>query len=160
MCVEIDIAPLQSKEFTHPQASPEGQDDKRSFAQRKRSDQSHHLVCVEHCRKRLPFGALTNELNWISLADPVANAVIEKHTQDVSNLCATGPCEAQRPQPEFNFSSADSSQRIPSPTWQNPLSQISFVRNFRRVGLPNYVGFQFALSIVIRQFRNVKWPIF
>src|SRR5882724_115692 len=96
-----------------------------------------------------PFGTLPHQPNRIAAADVVPYSVVEKNTHEISGFGAARTSKRQRPQPQFNFSCVDARKEVISPARQDPFAQVAFVCQFRGVGLPNGIGFELPLPIVL-----------
>jgi len=106
---------------------------------------------AQYCRDLPPFGTLPHQPNRIAAADVVPYSVVEKNTHEISGFGAARTSKRQRPQPQFNFSCVDARKEVISPARQYPFAQVAFVCQFRGVGLPNSIGFELPLPIVLCQ---------
>jgi hypothetical protein len=55
---KVDVAPLEGKEFTHPQTGAEVEQYESSFAEGETSNQLTHFACTQHGWDLHPFCAL------------------------------------------------------------------------------------------------------
>jgi len=89
---EIEITPLQRKQFTLSQAGRSRQQYKRPLAKTKGAYQSLDFSGGEQARRLLPFGALPNKMNWVVIIEFVSASMVEQNRHQVSDFGTGALC--------------------------------------------------------------------
>src|SRR5271165_4895768 len=100
---EIDITPLQRKQFTLSQAGRRCQQHKRSLAKTKSVYQSLDFSGGEQARRLLPFGALPNKMNRVVIIEFVSASMVEQNRHHVSDFGTGALCQRKTPKPTLDF---------------------------------------------------------
>src|SRR5579859_6756974 len=93
MSVEMNIAPFECKQLAHPQTGACGQQHEGLLSEWQRLNQPSNFIRGQDNGNFLTFCALPHESNGISVADSVADPMIEEHIHRVSNLGTARPCQ-------------------------------------------------------------------
>jgi len=87
--LEVDIVPLETKEFTHPQACPESQEDKSALPNIESGNGSLNFACTEYHRDCFSLCTLPYEPNRVTIADLMSDSVVEDHAHEIPDFGAT-----------------------------------------------------------------------
>jgi hypothetical protein len=86
--LKVDVVPLETEQFAHPQAGSEGHEHKSALANSENSNKSLNFVRSEYHRNCLSLRTLSYQLDWIAVADVMSDSVIEDYAHEVPNFGA------------------------------------------------------------------------
>lgn len=129
---EVHIPPTQGQEFAYAKAGASVEQRERSFSNAEFAEQELNFNHFENIRNALPFRALPNELDRISICPFVSHCVCEECAHEVPNLgsCALSPLDPV--QPLFDCYGLHLFERVISPARKNPVLQVAFIGRSRR----------------------------
>jgi hypothetical protein len=100
---EVDVAPLQSKQFTLSQAGRRSEKHKRPFSNTKDVYQGLDFNGRKQTRRLPPFGTLTDELDGVVVMEFVPTSMVEENRHQISEFSAGTSCQRKMPKPGLDF---------------------------------------------------------
>jgi hypothetical protein len=153
--LEIDITPAQRKQFADSQSGSRVEESQRALPNRQLAQEQLEFRQFEFVRHLLPFRALANEFDWVSVNPLVPHRVMEDGAHQISNLRSRCFRPLDSVQPFFNGDRLYLIQSVISPTRENPDLQIAFIRGSRRERLASLILTNQLFELVMsNQFRK------
>src|SRR5215469_10073760 len=148
---EVDVAPLQSKQFTLSQAGRRSEKHKRPFSKTKDVYQGLDFSGRKRARRLPPFGTLTDELDGVVVVEFVPASMVEENRHQISEFSAGTSCQRKMPKPGLDFDRSNVRKTALSPIGQDPSLQVALVGLLGCVASPGVVASQFTLLKMITE---------
>src|SRR6516165_9088455 len=148
---EVDVAPLQSKQFTLSQPSRRSEKHKRPFSKTKDVYQSLDFNGRKQARRLPPFGTLTDELDGVVVMEFVPASMVEENRHQISEFSAGTSCQRKMPKPGLDFDRSNVRKTALSPIGPDPSLQVALVGLLGCVASPGVVASQFTLLKMITE---------
>jgi hypothetical protein len=153
---EVDVAPLQSKQFTLSQAGRRSEKHKRPFSNTKDVYQGLDFNGRKQTRRLPPFGTLTDELDGVVVMEFVPTSMVEENRHQISEFSAGTSCQRKAPKPGLDFDRSNVRKTALSPIGQNPSLQVALVGLLGCVAPPGVVPSQFTLLKMITELGDAQ----
>jgi hypothetical protein len=86
--LKVDVVPLETEQFAHPQAGSEGQEHKSALTYTENGNKSLNFACSKYHRDCFSLCTLSYQLNWIAVTDVMSDSVIEDYAHEISDFGA------------------------------------------------------------------------
>jgi len=153
---EVDVAPLQSKQFTLSQAGRRSEKHKRPFSKTKDVYQGLDFNGRKQTRRLPPFGTLTDELDGVVVMEFVSTSMVEENRHQISEFSAGTSCQRKAPKPGLDFDCSNVGKAALSPIGQDPSLQVALVGLLGCVAPPGVVPSQFTLLKMITELGDAQ----
>src|SRR5580704_10097886 len=125
--LEVDVLPLERKQFALSQSSCHIQQHHDSFPRLERRQQLPDLIAGENVRSTATLGALPHPLNGIAVVEIVAPGMVEQDAHHVPDFAAGTRCPLQMFEPKLHFDSFDVREDVVSPTRNDPFAKVALI---------------------------------
>jgi hypothetical protein len=153
--LEINVLPAKREQFTDPKTGCRVEESQGALSDGQLAEKELKFRKFKNVRNLLPFRALPNELDRVTINPLVSHRVMKDCAHDVPNLGFRRSRPLDAPEPLFNGHGFDLIQTVIPPAWQNPTCQVAFISGSSRERLPVLiVASQFLQPVVIDQFGD------
>ena len=137
---EVDVAPLQAKQFALAQSSRRREQNQRPFSDSQTIYSGLDFVWRQYIWRGFALRSLTHETNWIVIEELISAGMIEQHGHYAPDLRATALRQRQPAEPGPKLDRPHVTKFELSPGRNDPSAQVDRIAHLRGIAAPRVVS--------------------